>query len=477
MSAIPLDFPADRITDDLIERRHYARDLAPVPGILVKPFFKALPDGIVRPGNVEQVAHLMQQATRLHFPVTPRAAGSTSYYNSVPVRGGIVLDVNDLRDGIDLDPMHHTVRVLPATTWFQLDDALQQQGFATKSYPSSAVSATIGGWVNTQGHGIGSLQYGSLGEQLISLQVVLPDGQVRTITRETNPPLEWFVASEGTLGIVTQVELSVRPRPIAEAHHLFAFGDLSSLGQSIQTLARAEPRPYTIFFADDGYLELLQRGGFHVPFKPTSDARSLLLVSFQGESSQIEGGKDLLLRLSGHELSADLAIEEWSLRLFHLRTKRVGPSLLAAEMWLPLNNLAPYLHDVATFAARRHQIMGNYGLVVAPDQVQITSIYPADERHTFAYLAAIGFTKQLYDLGARYGGRPYGVGLWNTAYLSRLFSREKLAELRRRKAQLDPDNIMNPGKLYAAPFPLWPITFGPGASALGIAHTLHRRKM
>ena len=473
MASVQLDFPADRFTDDLIERRHYARDLAPVPGLIVKPFFKTLPDAVVRPAGVEQVAHVMQQAARLHLPVTPRAAGSTSYYNSVPVRGGIVLDVNDLRDGIDLDSAHQTVRVLPATTWFQLDDALQQQGFATKSYPSSAVSATIGGWVNTQGHGIGSLQYGSLGEQLISLQVVLPDGQVRTITRETHPPLDWFVASEGTLGIITQVELSVRPRPVAESHHLFALGDLNSLGQSIQTLARAEPRPYTVFFADDGYLELLQRSGFHVPFQPTPAARSLLLVSFQGESSQVNQGKALLPRVSGRELPADLAIEEWSLRLFHLRTKRAGPSLLAAEMWLPVNNLAPYLHDVARFAG----IIGNYGLVVAPDQVQITSIYPADERQPFAYLAAIGFTRRLYDLGAHYGGRPYGVGLWNTAYLSRLFSREKLAELRRRKAQLDPDNMMNPGKLYAAPFPLWPITFGPAASALGIAHTLHRRKM
>jgi glycolate oxidase len=74
----------------------------------------------------------------------------------VPVRGGWVLDVNDLRDGIELDAGRQTVRVLPATTWFELDDALQQKGFAVKSYPSSAVSATVGGWVSMQGHGLGS---------------------------------------------------------------------------------------------------------------------------------------------------------------------------------------------------------------------------------------------------------------------------------------------------------------------------------
>jgi glycolate oxidase len=98
------------------------------------------------------------------------------------------------------------------------------------------------------------------------------------------------------------------------------------------------------------------------------------------------------------------------------------------------------------------------------------SLYPTDERRTAPYLAAIGFTKTLYDLGARLGGRPYGVGLWNAAYLGRLFSRQQLAELRARKARLDPLGLMNPGKLYTASFPLWPAVFGPGAAVLGAAH-------
>lgn len=90
------------------------------------------------------------------------------------------------------------------------------------------------------------------------------------------------------------------------------------------------------------------------------------------------------------------------------------------------------------------------------------------------YLAAVGFTKRLYDLGASYGGRPYGVGLWNSAYLPRLFTKDRLAELRRRKTQLDPRGIMNPGKLYRAPFPLWPVAFRPGAELLATAYLLLR---
>jgi glycolate oxidase len=466
------DVPADRLTEDMVERAMYARDLAPVPDIMTHFFFKTLPDAIVRPGSAAQVADVVGQAARNRVPVTPRAAASTSYYNAVPVRGGLVLDVNDLRHGLSLDPTRQTVRVLPATTWFELDDALQRQGFSVKSYPSSAVSATIGGWVSTQGHGIGSLQYGALADHLVSLQVVLPNGTLHIATRTTNPPLDWFVAAEGTLGVITEVELTVRPCPVAESHHLFAFGDLPSLGSSVLTLAQTQPAPYTVFFADAGYLALLARAGFHLPVDPASGTSGLLMASFQGEPAEVRRGQEALAHLPGRELSSDLALEEWNLRLFHLRTKRAGPSLLAAEMWLPLQNLAGYLGAVNSLARRSRQVIGTYGLAVTPGQAQVMSIYPADERRVVEYLAAIGFTKRLHDLGARYGGRPYGVGLWNTPYLSRLFSRPQLAELRRRKTQLDPAGIMNPGKLYMAPFPLWPVTFAPAAAVLGAAHTI-----
>jgi glycolate oxidase len=475
---LTFDLPAGRVTEDAVERKLYSRDLAPVPAIMTRFFFRTLPDTVVRPGNAEQVADVLRQAGRERLPVTPRAAASTSYYNAVPIRGGLVLDVNDLRNGIDLDPARQTVQVLPATTWFELDDALQLKGFAVKSYPSSAISATVGGWVSTQGHGLGSLKYGPLGDQLVSLQVALPGGELRTVTRDTDPPIGWFVAAEGTLGVITGVELTIRPRPEAESHHLFAFDDLNRLGLGVLSLARSEPRPFTVFFADAGYLDLLARAGFGMQYAEDSLEDSelsathrllpsgILLVSFQGEPAEVSQGKDRLSQLPGRELPFDLALEEWNLRFYHLRTKRAGPSLLAAELWLPLDALGSYLASVKAMAAHGRLSIGTYGLAVSPDQALVMSVYPADERHPIEYLAAMGLTKRLQDLGARYGGRPYGVGLWNTPYLSRLFTRPQLAELRRRKAWLDPSGIMNPGKLYQAPFPLWPMAFGPAAEAL-----------
>jgi glycolate oxidase len=468
--------PADRVTDDAIERRLYSRDLAPVPAIMSRTFFQTMPDAVVRPGTAEQVAEVLRHAERDRLRVTPRAAASTSFYNSVPVRGGLVLDVNDLCNGIDLDPDSQVVHVGPATTWFELDDALQLRGYAVKSYPSSAVSATVGGWISMQGHGLGSLKHGSLGSQLASLQVALPGGELRTLTRDTNPPLDWFVTAEGTLGVITDVELSVRPRPESESHHLFAFDDPNTLGQAVVSLARSEPCPFTVSFADAGYLLLLARAGFRTP--GVDDAvvgqgragPGVVLVSFQGEPAEVGRGRDTLTRVAGRELTTEMALEEWASRLYHLRAKRAGPSLLAAELWLPLDALSNYLAGAKAMAARDKLEIGTYGLAVSPEQALVMSIYPTDERQTISYLLAMGVTKRLYDLGARYGGRPYGVGLWNTAYLPRLFSKPQLAELRRRKAQLDPTGVMNPGKLYTSTFPLWPFAFGPAAGVLATTY-------
>ncbi len=473
--ALEAGIPAERVTDDAVERELYSRDLAPVPAIITRPFFRTVPEAVVRPGSAEQVAEVMRRAARARLPVTPRAAASTSYYNAVPVRGGVVLDVNDLRGVVDLDPPRQIVRTLPATTWSELDDALRLRGFAARSYPSSAVSATVGGWVSTQGHGIGSLRYGSLGEQLVSLQVVLPDGELRLVGRDTDPPLDWFVAAEGTLGVITEVELAVRPAPAVESHHLLAFDDLNSLGQSVLSLARSEPRPYTVLFADAGYLRLLVRAGFRSPLDPSRPSH-LLLASFQGERGEVERGRGVVARLPGREQPPELALEEWGLRLYHLRAKRAGPSLLAAEQWMPLPALGGYLEAAADLARRHRLSIGSYGVTVGPDRALLMSIYPADERDAVTYLAAMGLTKRLYDLGARHGGRPYGVGLWNSPYLPRLFTRSQLAELRWRKARLDPSGIMNPGKLYRSPFPLWPALFGPAAWLLAAAHVALGRR-
>jgi len=149
----------ERATTSELERELYSRDMAPVPSLLVTPLgLQTKPDIVVRPETDEEVVRVVKHAAKHNMPITPRASGSTPYFDSVPVKGGILLDLNGLRGEPILDENGLTVTVRAATRWQELDRWLRQRGFAVKSYPTSAPSATVGGWLNMEGYGIGSLR-------------------------------------------------------------------------------------------------------------------------------------------------------------------------------------------------------------------------------------------------------------------------------------------------------------------------------
>lgn len=458
----------EAVTASPLERELYAHDLAAVPSILSRTLIRTTPDIVVKPRSTEEVSAVLKYASDQRLAVTPRAAGSTAFHNAVPTRGGILLDLNALRGIVGVDAERKTVMVLAATRWKELDDELRYGwGLAVKTYPTSAPSATVGGWFNMGGFGVGSLKYGPLRDLVAEAEVVLPGGEVRRLSADSDPPLVWFAGAEGTLGVVTRLELSLRETPAATANCLIAFRDASSLQQAAMALANAHVRPYYLHVADDVYGTMTRAAGFATP---VPEGLHSLLVRYEGSAEGVDvGGSNASAaarKHGGSELPHEAAEEAWDHRFSEVRIKRAGPSLLGAELLLPLTRLAD-------FVAAVHKIGGDYGLpiytygsVVSETYVQLNAFFPADERRSFRYLLLLSITKKLHDVTRKLGGRPYGVGLWNTLYLGHAYSRQDLRELRQHKRVLDPDGIMNPGKLYNPPTPLAPMLFGPSMDVI-----------
>ncbi|MFQ5857740.1 MAG: FAD-binding oxidoreductase [Anaerolineae bacterium] len=457
-------------TTDLTERKLYRHDLAPVPGWLSQKVFRTLPDVVVRPSTSEEVAAVIRYAHEQRLPVTPRAAASTAYYNTVPAQGGILLDLNGLRGLVSFDRESETVAVLPATRWLELDQELRySHGYAVKTYPTSAPGATVGGWFNMMGLGVGSLKHGLLADLVTCADVVLPNGQVVTLTRDSDPPLSWFAGSEGTLGVVTRLELSVRPMPQAEGHHLIAFRDLNALQRASLALIGTSPTPYNLHFAHATFYQVLAKAGFnsqpsnHNPKSETcaEPSRSIrnpkwahtLRVDYAGDRDEVMAGAEAVSRLAaahgGEMLAPALAEEDWADRFSDLRAKRAGPTLLGAELLLPNDRLAAFATEVERLGRRLGLPIYTYA-TLARKVGDVTSFFPADERQTLSYLLDLSLTRQIMIIGLRLGGRPYGLGAWNTPYLG-AYPPAELAEWRCRKQRLDPLGIMNPGKVYHAP--------------------------
>jgi glycolate oxidase len=453
----------DRATDSPFERQFYARDLAYVPEALLKAVAKPLPDVVIRPIDCDEVAEILGYANDHGIAVTTRAGGSTAYGNAVPARAGILLDMNSFQGVGEVDDEALTVSVAPGTTWLDLDRVLNRQGCAVCSYPSSARVATVGGWFSMGGLGIGSLKYGPLEQLVEDIEVVLPGGEIRRLDRDTTPPCDWFAGAEGTLGVVTRVRLEVRRHPEHEVHYLVECRDA---GAATELAALVTERfPGFVFNAhinSDSYNDLMSTLGYpgYPPGKPT------LTIDLEGTQSQLEDcDAEIRRQATGCEATVhgdDAALEHWESRFDSLRIKRQSPGLLGAELVLPLDKFDEYLRLCASLAEEQKTKIPSYGHVVNDGRVLVMSLVPTDERKAARYLVDTSILNRIYDIGARVGGAPYAIGLWNTPYLKKAHDRATLRQLKRRKALLDPKGIMNPGKYYAAPPLLHPslVAFG-----------------
>lgn len=456
----------ERSTTNRFERQLYQRDLGPVPDLLVNHIAKTLPDIVVRPKTAQEMADVVKAAASECIPVTARAGGSTVYFNSVCTNQGVLSDLNAFDDVRDIDPSTKTVRVGAGMTWTALERALNREGLAVMAYPSSAPAASVGGWLAMKGYGLGSLKYGHLSTQVRAAQTIMPDGSIKELTQTTDIPVSWLSGSEGTLGIMTELSLGVRELPEQEWHGLGECKDAASMQSLIEHAVNGAVKPFNLHFSDPACNALRQRHGL-----ASDRAAQAFTVAFDvdGTSSEVVSASknfnDMLDRSGAKDMGEEGA-EEWQHRFFSLLLKREGPSLLGAEIWLPIRRLAAYLGDVADYERRSQLGLKTYGHVVSPTHAMVMTMFNADERNTIGYIQGLALVKKIHDIGARYGGSPYGVGLWNTPYLSRCFTSAELTEIRRRKKLLDPNNIMNPGKLYRAPFMLNPLLFSIGMDVL-----------
>ncbi|MCX5779308.1 MAG: FAD-binding oxidoreductase [Firmicutes bacterium] len=455
-----LDKYGERATDSVFERALYSRDLAPVPALLVAPLFRTLPDIVVRPADTEEVAAIMKTAFNHNIPVTPRAGGSTVYFDSVPIKKGILMDLNLIKGVVSVDEAAMTVTVRAGTTWSELDEYLSGCGLAAKSFPSSAPAATIGGWFCMMGYGIGSLKYGSLRSQVRSIKVVSPEGKVLNLTRETKPSLEWYVESEGTLGVITQLEVEVRKLNNMK-HFLLRVPSNEKMLATMHALIKAKVIPYNMHFTDQECLKTMRAMGI----SPADlDTGALIGVDYEGSDQELQQAQAIIDQMveadrTVNPLPEDAAAREWDEKFKAMKLKRNGPSVLGAEIWLPINNLPQYLANVQKMARGYRLNLFSYGHVVTPQYATVMTTFYADETHTIKYIINLSLVKKLHDIGHRYGGHPYGVGLWNSPMIGRIHEPAELARLRKRKLALDNGGIMNPGKVYRSPPLLNPFNY------------------
>jgi FAD/FMN-containing dehydrogenase len=438
-----------KVLDMPAERAMYSHDIGDIPPLMTKMLFKTLPDFVVQPKNVDEIVKVLKVANEKKIPVIPRGAASWGFGGVIPTRAGIVIDLSPFRKILAIDTAQKTATVEAGARWSDIDITAKKQGLCLMTYPSSKFS-TVGGWISTGGYAINSFKYGHISQQVVSMTVVTGAGEVKRLS-PADSEFTYFVSTEGEFGIVVEVTLKLRGVPQGSYPRLLYFpGDKEAftfIARFVKSTAAEQFKPNTIRFLDENHLaninEIMRSRIFKksaaviMEFGSTVDEGNF--THFMAQNSGIE------------EAPRYVANYLWNERLFGMKTKRLGPTILAGEVIIPIIS-------AAAFIKKAKKLGGYFGAEVFIDsyildsrKALIMSNYLCDSRKKKYYinvpLVSI-LTKSAIALGAE----PYGLGLWNSAFIHSLYNKEEQRAMKAYKTQVDPNNILNPGKSFSPGF-------------------------
>jgi FAD/FMN-containing dehydrogenase/ferredoxin len=394
-----------------------------------------VPDVVVQPFSVPSIQAVLKFAASKKMPVIVRGAGSSPFGGSMPVKGGIVLDMNTLNNVISFDAARKGVKVEAGIRWADLDWFLEKNGMSVRSSPSSRFS-TVGGWIACGGIGVGSVSVGRLIESVEEVEIVTSLGEVKKLT-PNDPMFHPVFGSEGQLAVIASVTLKVRERAKAVAPRLMFFPDHeSAIGYAVK-LATSDKRPMDLTYFSPakfkGLNQVLGRGD-------CPEAHGIM-ATYENDKDADANPVPKEAKLAQPYISFLM----WNERFFPMKFRKLGPGLMGSEVLAPKDK-------ISKIVAKALQICDQHGLepmmeihFLGTGDGMLLCYYVTDQtkqlKYTMDSFRGLLISKALYEEGAT----PYSFGVWNHLFVDYADVEEKKA-LMEAKRQMDPANVMNRGK-------------------------------
>ena len=440
------------IHEDVLER--YSTDaLTPLRAYEAAPRLEKTADVVVIPRSVQHVAEVIKLASRYRVPVVPYGAGTGVMGAALPVKGGIVLDLKGLNLVRDINATNGTVTVDAGVVLADLSKALEEHGLMLGHDPWSVPIATVAGAISTNGVGYCASAYGPMGDQVLGLEVVLPNGQVlatRSVSKySSGPNLNYlFIGAEGVFGVITKATLRVVRLPEKRSFATIGFDSFDDGFNAVAELFALGLRPTLVDLAEE----------------PGSGVQLYLMFEGyrEGVSARKRRSLQVCMSFGGRDLGASESLDYWRTRY------RIGEGYRREMLdqprsvrWQRRGRAFDYLHvaiplsQVLEYKRRSEEILSSLGV-----RVQEYSIWTHPELFSMLVAPDPPVTDTSMDnlaeavdrvlrLAQDMGGAMeycHGVGV----KLAHLVPREmgvgyEVAKVL--KHALDPNNIMNPGKL------------------------------
>ncbi|SDI33059.1 glycolate oxidase [Alteribacillus persepolensis] len=423
-------------------------------------FGEYLPEAVVQAKTKEDVIHVMKIANRHHISVAPRGQGTCLSGGPLPVKGGIVLDMSQWPEKIDVRPDDLIAIVSPGTITASINKKLESYGLMYPPDPSSAHVATIGGNLAENSGGPRGLKYGVTKDYVIGLEVVTPEGKVirtggQTIKNVTGFDLtKLLIGSEGTLGIITEAVLKLIPKPPAAQTIMAVFDDVESAGKAISKTLTSGILPAKMEFMDQASIGAVER---YQPSGLPVDAAALLIIELDGHQEAVTkeaADVEAVMNELGATHVTVPATQAEAARIWEAR-KLVSPAIAAIkptkvseDATVPRSQIAPMMEKLQRIKEKYHVELVVFG------HAGDGNLHPnilCDKRDTEEMKRVEQAVEEIFQAALELGGTlsgEHGIGTMKAPFMEQELGNVGVEMMKRIKDSWDPNGIMNPAKMF-----------------------------
>ncbi|MCL7715596.1 FAD-binding oxidoreductase [Stenotrophomonas mori] len=417
----------------------------------------ALPLGVALPENREQVQAIVRACRAHGVALVGRGAGTGTTGAAVPTAGGVVLSFARMNRILALRPGDRCAVVEPGVLNGDLQQALQPHGLFWPPDPSSFESCSIGGNLATNAGGPRAVKYGTSRDNVLGLVAVTGTGELIECggpwTKDATgyDLTHLIVGSEGTLALIVEATLKLAARPRAQAGLRVLYRDAESAAAAVSRIMAQPATPTMLEFMDARSLALLRRNGAQVP-----DAGAMLLIDADGDDDTLPNVLHALAQAAEGEglLALDVATDGgarerlWAARrALSPALKSIAPGKINEDVVVPVSRIPELVAGVQALSARFELPIVAFGHA-GNGNLHVNILYHPDDagENARAHAALPEVFALTLALGGTLSGE-HGIGLAKRDFMAQAFTPATLAAMRAIKRALDPDGILNPGKV------------------------------
>lgn len=426
---------------------------------------KHLPDVVVYAASTEEVSRVVKLANRLKIPILPRGAGSGFTGGTLPVRGGIVLVLTKMDRIIDIDTENLTAEVEPGVVTAELQRQVEKLGLFYPPDPASKEFSTLGGNVAECAGGPRCVKYGVTKDYVLGLEIVTPTGDIirtggRTLKNVVGYDLtKLFVGSEGTLGIATRIILKLLPKPAAKKTMLVQFETIDGAAKSVSAIIGAKIIPTTLEFMDAATINCI-RDVSTIPLPKTCQA--VLIIEVDGDAQLLDKQVEQILAvikpfgiLHTKIAETDEESEEiWQVRrIVSPSLRKINPDKFNEDIVVPRSKVPDMIRALEKIAADHGVAIVNFGHA-GDGNIHVNVMVDLKEHGMAAKVEEV--MDEIFAAAVKLRGAisgEHGIGTSKAKYMNMELDIATISYMQRIKAALDPNNILNPGKIFLDSYP------------------------